>query len=60
MSTYECIFGDNFRKDLIDEYNLASYLSIIPLVLSIYVFSRAFIFKAKWWPWWVMCLLIGI
>ena len=40
--------------------NIASYLSFIPLALSIYVFSRAFILKVKWWPWWVISLLIGV
>ena len=56
----ECIFGDSFRSEFGSINNLASYLSFIPLVLSIYVFSRAFILEVKWWPWWVISLLIGL
>jgi len=56
----ECIFGDSFRSELGSINNLSAYLSFIPLVLSIYVFSRASILKVKWWPWWVISLLIGL
>jgi hypothetical protein len=56
----ECIFGDSFRSEFRSTNNLASYLSFIPMVLSIFVFSRAFILKVKWWPWWVISLLIGL
>ena len=56
----ECIFGDSFRSEFWSFNNISAYLSFIPLVLSIYVFSRAFILYAKWWPWCVISLLIGL